>query len=161
MPTASHATPTVVVGYDGSPAADAALERGLDRVAAGGRLSVVHAWHPPRVLGGSGLCDVVAATSLARAQVMMDELPREHPRLRTVRPELLVLRGEPARAIADFADQVGADEIIAGTHGAGRTAALLGSVAHGLLHRAGCPVTIIPDRVLEAAPSRRAAASAP
>ena len=41
-----------------------------------------------------------------------------------------------------------ADEII-GTRGYGRARALLGSVAHELIHLADCPITVIPERVVD------------
>ena len=47
-----------------------------------------------------------------------------------------------------MADVEHASEIVVGTRGFGRARALLGSVAHDLIHRAGCPVTVIPERAL-------------
>jgi nucleotide-binding universal stress UspA family protein len=44
-----------------------------------------------------------------------------------------------------------ADEIIVGSRGFGRARALLGSVAHELIHLADCPVTVIPERAVERA----------
>jgi nucleotide-binding universal stress UspA family protein len=43
----------------------------------------------------------------------------------------------------------GADEIIVGTRGFGRARALFGSVAHELIHLAECPITVIPERVVD------------
>ena len=43
------------------------------------------------------------------------------------------------------------DEIIIGTRGFGRARALLGSVAHELIHLADCPVTVIPERAVDRA----------
>jgi nucleotide-binding universal stress UspA family protein len=50
--------------------------------------------------------------------------------------------------IADLAEEIDADEIIVGTRGAGRAGALMGSVAHELLHVARRPVTVIPERAV-------------
>jgi nucleotide-binding universal stress UspA family protein len=53
----------------------------------------------------------------------------------------------PADTIASIADEVGADLIICGTHGRSAVGgAVLGSVAHGLLHVATCPVLVVPER---------------
>jgi nucleotide-binding universal stress UspA family protein len=60
-----------------------------------------------------------------------------------------VIGGPPARSIADVAKVRGADEIVIGTRGFGRMRALLGSVAHELIHLADCPVTVIPERMVE------------
>jgi nucleotide-binding universal stress UspA family protein len=136
----------VVVGYDGSRGAEAALARGIARAGDEGRLYVVHAWHAPRSMMGSTAYGVLVAWSLERAELEMAELGRRHPALEAVTWEATVLQGAAAEAIAEFALGVDADEIIVGTRGAGRAGVLLGSVAHGLVHVAACPVTVIPDR---------------
>jgi nucleotide-binding universal stress UspA family protein len=59
--------------------------------------------------------------------------------------------GHAAAAIAEIAEEVGADLIVVGTHGYGRVAGLLlGSVTQGLLHAGVCPVLAIPtDKAVE------------
>lgn len=50
-----------------------------------------------------------------------------------------ILRGDPARAILDYADEVDADMIIIGTRGMGDFSSLmLGSVSHKVAHDAKC-----------------------
>ena len=66
----------------------------------------------------------------------------------------------PARAIADVARARDADEIIVGTRGHGRARALLGSVAHQVIHLAECPITVIPERVVDRAENRETAGAA-
>jgi nucleotide-binding universal stress UspA family protein len=68
--------------------------------------------------------------------------------LRGVSWETEVIGDAPARAIAHVAATRDADEIIVGTRGFGRARALLGSVAHELIHLAECPVTLIPERAV-------------
>ena len=68
--------------------------------------------------------------------------------------ETEVIGAAPAPAIADVAAAREADEIIIGTRGYGRARALLGSVAHELIHLADCPITVIPERVVASAESR-------
>jgi nucleotide-binding universal stress UspA family protein len=46
------------------------------------------------------------------------------------------------------AEARGADEIIIGTRGFGRVRAVIGSVAHELLHEAARPLTVIPEAAL-------------
>jgi nucleotide-binding universal stress UspA family protein len=142
--------PTIVVGYDGSPPAEAALARGIERVAAGGRLLVIHAWLPPRILQGSTTYGVLAAGSYERAELELERLAETHPGLAAVQWDARLVEGSAPKALAALAHDVGADEIIVGSSGAGRAGALLGSVAHGLLHTAACPVTVIPRRFTQA-----------
>ena len=59
-----------------------------------------------------------------------------------------------------MADVEHASEIVIGTRGFGRARALLGSVAHDLIHRARCPVTVIPARPSSAIDEERLVATA-
>lgn len=55
-----------------------------------------------------------------------------------------VIEGDPAERILDEADEVGADIIVAGTHGrSGVKRQLLGSVAERLVRHAPCPVMTV------------------
>ncbi|HET7566533.1 MAG TPA: universal stress protein [Gaiellaceae bacterium] len=59
--------------------------------------------------------------------------------------ELATGGSDVAALVAKAADAVGADLIVVGTHGHGAiAAAVLGSVARGLLHAASCPVLAVP-----------------
>lgn len=140
---------TIVVGFDGSPPAEAALARGVERASHGGHLLVVHAWLPPRVLQGSTTYGVLAAWSYERAELELERLGETHPKLAGVDWEPRVVEGSAPKVLAAIAAETGADEIVVGSSGAGRAGALLGSVAHGLLHTAACPVTVIPRRATE------------
>ncbi len=58
--------------------------------------------------------------------------------------DVCVVRGNPARAIAEFAEEEGCDLIVMATHGArGLQHALLGSVTRRVLHLAPCPVLVL------------------
>jgi nucleotide-binding universal stress UspA family protein len=66
----------------------------------------------------------------------------------TVRQKLTV-EGDPASEILRFADEIGADLIVMGSHGrTGILQVLMGGVSRKVLDRARCPVLIvrIPDR---------------
>src|SRR5215470_8271457 len=53
--------------------------------------------------------------------------------------------GGPAHAISAYADRIGADLIVMGTHGrTGVSRALLGSVAEAVVRHSRCPVMTIP-----------------
>jgi nucleotide-binding universal stress UspA family protein len=141
----------IVVGYDGSPASRAALARAADCAGADGKLYVVHAYTLPHEWVGTPdyqrLLDVV----LDRAQACVSPLEED---LQGVNWEVEVIADRPAHALAGVATTREADEIILGTRGFGRGRALLGSVAHELIHLADCPVTVIPERAVERAEVR-------
>jgi nucleotide-binding universal stress UspA family protein len=57
------------------------------------------------------------------------------------------VEGNPGDEIVDYAAKIGADLIVMGSHGrTGLRRILLGSVAEKVLHRATCPVLIVPVR---------------
>ena len=58
--------------------------------------------------------------------------------------EVVVVRGQPARAIVEFAETEKCDLIVMATHGtSGLHHALVGSVTRKVIHHAGCPVLIV------------------
>ena len=124
---------TVIVGLDGSAASRAAVSHALDRAGEDGHVVVVHA---------------AANTdeALQRGSELLDTLPGVDPRIdvRDVSTELVTT--EPASALGAAARTHHADAIVVGTRGRGHAESLLGSVSHDLIHRAECPVTVIPER---------------
>lgn len=75
-----------------------------------------------------------AALQPARARLDREQLP--------YRAEILV--GEPGETITTYAGEVGADQIVMGTHGrTGITSLLLGSVAHDVIHHSRIPVVLV------------------
>ena len=145
--------PTIVVAYDGSPAARAALHLAVDR-ARGGKLFIVHAYGAPADFWGAQHYQEVLDRALQRGEDLLDGLVVVEPRLAEVDYETELIPGAPAEVVASVAEVRRADEIILGTRGFGRVRAVLGSVAHGLLHAAPCPVTVIPERAVAAQAAR-------
>jgi nucleotide-binding universal stress UspA family protein len=141
--------PTVVAGYDGSPAALAAVERGIDRVGSTGQLVVVIAHQTPADYAG-GYYQATIDDSLAVANTILADLKASCGRLSTVNWEPELVQGSAGAAIALVAETRQADEIVIGTRGHGRFRVALGSVATDVLHRAACPVLVIPQRMVEA-----------
>jgi len=141
--------PIVVVGFDGSPASHVALSRAIRRTGATGKLFVVHAWHAPEAWRGRGTYQPFIDRQLESAEDVLAAAKSAHPELSEITWDTELIGGPPARSIADVAKVRGADEIIIGTRGFGRVRALLGSVAHELIHLADCPVTVIPERMVE------------
>ncbi|MEO8688545.1 MAG: universal stress protein [Solirubrobacteraceae bacterium] len=141
----------IVVGYDGSPASRSALARAAERAGDDGKVYVVHAYALPHDWIGTPdyqrLLDVVLERAQATVKPLEDDLVG-------IDSEVEVIGDRPASAIAGVAAARDADEIIIGTRGHGRARALLGSVAHELIHLAECPVTVIPERAVERATER-------
>ena len=116
--------------------------------------SVPEAWR------GRGTYQPYVDRALTAAEAVMEAAVEAHPGLKGITWERELIGGPPAKAIADVADVRRADEIILGTRGFGRVRALLGSVAHELIHLAPCPVTVIPERMVEHHAEARVSATA-
>jgi nucleotide-binding universal stress UspA family protein len=153
-------TGTALVGYDGSETARAALAFAAQRVGSGGRIVVAHIVAPPTAFIDTQYYD----ESLRRAREHGEETMRNvEDMLGGVPAELQVAEGPPAQTLVELARETGADEIVVGSRGFGPGRAMLGSVAHALLHEADRPVVILTRRAAERQ-ARRAAtggASAP
>ena len=140
----------IVVGYDGSPASRAALACAAERAGEEGRIYIVNAYSVPADYLGVPNYQNLLDAALDRAQERMANIEEESGAdLHGVAWETELIGDAPARAIADVAAAREADEIIVGTRGFGRARALLGSVAHQLIHLAECPITVIPERVVD------------
>jgi nucleotide-binding universal stress UspA family protein len=146
-PTMPATHPIVVVGYDGTPAARAAVSRGIERVSNGGHLVVAQTYQvaadPHSTSYGEFLED--AADEAARS---LDQLAADDVRFDSVDWERSIHEGEPASTLCRVAAEHGADELIIGTRGRDRVGVFLGSVASGVLHLADRPVTVIPKRMV-------------
>jgi nucleotide-binding universal stress UspA family protein len=123
--------------------------RAIQRVRPGGKLYLVHGWEVAEAWRGRGTYQPYVNRALTDAEVVLEGAHQAHPGLREIRWEAELIAGPPARSIADVATVRHADEIMVGTRGFGRVRALLGSVAHELIHLAPCPVTVIPERMVD------------
>jgi nucleotide-binding universal stress UspA family protein len=109
------------------------------------KLSLLHVLIPPVVPYGaaeammySGVGDLSAEMLVERRQ-MLDEFMVEE--LKNVPVERVLLQGDPAREIADYAARQNCGLIVMPTHGHGPFRRfLLGSVTAKVLHDAPCPV---------------------
>jgi len=132
---------TLVVGYDGSDEARAALAYAAEHVD-GGRVFIVSAAdRVPEYLGAQYYQGFVDAAH-GRVQALLEDAASQMPAGVDFVTELL--EGRPAEAIVAVADARDADEIVVGSRGLGRVRALLGSVSHEVLHLADRPVVVIP-----------------
>lgn len=137
----------VVVGVDtaagGEPAIGLALEEAALRAA---RLRVVHAWwHPASAAPGEMRPLVYDPQVLAEEELRRVEeaLPAWREKFPAVEVVSEVMHGRAARVLAEASAR--ADLLVVGTRGRGGfTGLLLGSVSHALLHRARCPLAVVP-----------------
>ena len=148
-----HGACTVVVGYDGSEPARAALAYAARRAGGGGRVVAVHAFQPAPDWLGSPYYQRALDLHQAEGRELLEAL-EEQSEL-GVELTTSLLEGPPARAIIAAADARDADEIVIGSRGFGPVRGVLGSVSHAVLHGADRAVVVIP---VTAAPEQAPAA---
>lgn len=143
---AQEAGRPVVVGFDVTPGAAAALDVALDAASSrGAELVVVHTTTEPAVGPDA---DLLVAPAAARA--VLDEIEQ-----RVVAGQVVAWaagRGVPVRSVAGtgraaevlLAEAARAQLVVVGSRGRGELAGLvLGSVSTFLVHHAGCPVAVV------------------
>jgi nucleotide-binding universal stress UspA family protein len=152
------------IGFDGSAQGEEALRvaaRLAERTRAALRVIAVAPSHSHAQGLGSARAEVHAAAVQLyldlqdRLQDAVAELPGD------LRPQAIFLRGDPASVLLSMAAQ-GVDLLVVGSrgrHGPVRRV-LLGSVSRAVMHRAPCPVLIIPRiaRAPLSAPTRASTA---
>lgn len=136
----------VVVGVDGSPLSEAAVEwafRAADEMAE--PLVAVHTWSDASQVGPGVMLPLVFDATLIEKEeeVLLAEttagLAEKYPDV-TVRRA--VVRGHPVKALVR--ESASARLVVVGSHGRGSVRSLvLGSVGHGVLHHATCPVAVV------------------
>ena len=132
---------TIAVAYDDTEEAKAALRRAEEIARACRATIVVYTVSAPVAVvpGATGYTPAIppeAGAIVTRA-------------VKSVNDDLAAtgraLSGVPAGAIAEACEEVGADLLVAGSRGYGPVLrVLLGSVSTQLVHRASCPVLVVP-----------------
>jgi nucleotide-binding universal stress UspA family protein len=136
--------PVIVVGYDGSATARAAVDYAAGQVGSTGKLFVVHAYGPPPDWLGAPQYQRVLDDHQARGRAVLDALTMGDDPLLDTDFETELMDARPGEAIARVAETRGADAIVIGSRGLGRVRTALGSVSQDVLHRARVPVVVIP-----------------
>jgi nucleotide-binding universal stress UspA family protein len=132
----------VVVGFDGSPAADRAIDRAADLAGDGGRVVLVTA---STRLESTGVVDepILDSPSSEERDALLDR-GAAALRERGIEPQVVATDGEPAEALVQAARDHDARLIIVGGTGSGYVArALLGSTAETVVRRAPCDVLVV------------------
>lgn len=136
----------IVVGVDGSEAAQAALVFAVaeGRVRAA-KVDAVTSWHEPYVAPTMGMVAGDPAVYHDGATATLDRAIADLGDVGGVEIERHVLHGSPAGALLEAAE--GATMLVVGSRGRGGfTGLLLGSVSQQVVHHATCPVVVVPHR---------------
>jgi nucleotide-binding universal stress UspA family protein len=131
----------VVVGVDGSPVSEAALAFAFDAAATRGvDLVAVHAWSPTAI--DEELASFVEWDASAESAVLAERLAGWGQKYPQVAVRRTVVRDGAVRALVTASAD--AQLVVVGSRGRGNAAGLLlGSVSHGVLHDAHCPVAVV------------------
>jgi nucleotide-binding universal stress UspA family protein len=136
---------TIVVGIDGSPTAEIALERAFELARASrGSLQLVSAYEPAaaRVTGGAPAgeefqappdfkVDAVLQRAIDRCEAEGLDVGQHAP------------KGGAADALVKVAEETGADVIVIGSVGMKGPKRIFGSVPNSVSHRSPCDVLIV------------------
>lgn len=136
----------IVVGVDGSPGAQAALEWAVrEAELRGAVVCAVNAWHPPYSGDPTGMSPLIGESVEVFERAARTELEAAVAAVTTTLPEPIERRvgvGAAAPLLLDAAK--GASLLVVGTRGRGGFAGLLlGSVSQQVAHHSPCPVVIV------------------
>lgn len=137
---------SIVVGYDGSECAQAALEEAIGLASAlGDRLVVVYAAEPPGRSVGDEWQQHRAALEEIGTRVLLEATAAAEQAGINAHPVVMIER--PVPALLEVADSEDARLIVVGTTSERPlTGVILGAVPHKLVHRSTRPVLIVPIR---------------
>lgn len=134
---------TLVLGYDGSPSANAALAKTIELAPALGASVVVVFGYYLSPLGGGDVRDfkerleTIAAHEVGRAVADLEAAG--------IKTSSRILAIKPAEAILEVAEEAGAAMIVVGTVGENPiSGAMLGSVVLKLVQRSSTPLLVVP-----------------
>lgn len=137
----------IVVGVDGSPLSMSAIEYAFEEASTLGEpLLAVHAWSDPMTSSvvGAAMPLVHDPTEHKHGQerALAESLAGWSDKYPDVEVSRRMVHEHPVRALASAAS--GARLLVVGSRGRGALRSLLlGSVSHGVLHLASCPVAVV------------------
>ncbi|RMF33037.1 MAG: universal stress protein [Alphaproteobacteria bacterium] len=119
-----------------------ALEVARRLRAEGGQITAVHVYEPPNNTVTVYLDEEILARTRADLRARLNERVADAADV-----EPVMLEGHPGTAIAEHAEQTGADLIIVGSHKPGLVDYFLGSTAARVVRHAPCSVHVLRDAV--------------
>ncbi len=134
----------IVVGYDGTECAEAALEVAIDVARdLGTKLVIVYAYDPARI--GGEVHDLDEALEKRGREVTAEAVKRSEGAGLEV--EVQLIKEKPSVALSALASKRKARFIVLGGYGERPvTGVILGATPHKLLHIAEVPVIVVPVR---------------
>ena len=133
---------TVVVGFDGSPPSERALERGATLVGRDGSVIIVTA--RLSIASRGVVSEPIPDTPPPDASSELLQRSRGLLHERGIEATLVAADGDPAEALIQVAQHKDAEMILVGHTGTGYvTRALLGSTAANVLRHAPCDVLVV------------------
>ncbi len=132
----------LIVGYDGSPCADAALDAAIELAGmTGDGIVIAFGYEPPGYNEEMGPYREVVRKHGEEVTAKAIERAAEHG----IEAEVALVPDSPARALESLAEEHAARAIIVGSYGEGALkSAILGSTPHRLMHQARRPVLVVP-----------------
>ncbi len=134
----------VLVPVDFSSTSTSAIDKAVEMsIPAATELHLLHVLEPPMMVASDfGAMPLVPVDEKAEALARLRETAAGiHARSPSLKPEIHVCEGAPAKEILSFARKQGVNLIVMGTHGlTGIVRLLFGSVAEKVVRRAHCPV---------------------
>ncbi len=132
----------LVLGYDGSDCAKAALDSAAELAQGlGDRIVIGFGYHP----GGPGEESTATSEAILKVGERVTSEAVERARTAGVEVEIELVDERPTEALISLADKYDARAIVVGSYGEHPIkGALLGSVPHKLLHLSERPVLVVP-----------------
>ena len=137
----------ILAAYDGSKASNKALDHAIElaKLTPGAKLDVVHAFDFPRVFIGEAMAPIPASVNQEIYELAEQTVEELRTRLKEaeVDAEVVMIQGDAAEVILEYAKQKQSDLIVIGSRGLGGIREfMLGSVSHNVVQNAKIPVLI-------------------
>ena len=134
----------LIVGYDGSDRAREALRFACSLAGPDSAISVIHAYElPPEISQYDFFSDFKGAWLEVTQEVLDSARDCVGD---SARVTYETVSGKPADVLVEAARSRNASLIVIGGRGTGSMLGALGSVTHKVLHRAPCPVLVVPEK---------------
>ncbi|MNM70769.1 Stress response protein NhaX [compost metagenome] len=138
----------ILAAYDGSKAANKALDKAIDlvKLTPGASLEVIHVFDYPRFYVADGFAPVPASVNKDFYELAERTIEEAKSRLEEagVSAKVEMFQGSPAEVILNYVKKHDNDVIIIGSRGLGTIREfVLGSVSHNVVQNAKIPVLVI------------------